>query len=453
MPVNTYDEALAYLYGRINYERIHSQSYSSDDFKLERMRQLLSLAGNPHNGLPVVHIAGTKGKGSTSTMVASMLSAAGYRTGLYTSPHIHRFEERFTVDGKQPTETEVIELTRRVVPIAAEMDARGPGQGPTYFEIATLFAWWHFRDQHAQVAVLEVGLGGRLDSTNICEPAVCVITSISRDHMHLLGGTIGLIAAEKAGIIKPNIPVISGASHPEAHAVIRQVAQSKNALLIEFPADLKLNILGSDEQGRRTIDAFTPGHTFQGIQVPLCGEHQAANCCLALAVISLLEERGFELATSAINTGLGRVTWPGRIETLGTSPRVIVDAAHNWESTKALVRLLQEQRHYRKRILIFASTQDKDVAGLLRQLVFGFDTVIFTRYQENPRGVPIETLAAMLSQITSLEPHRAATPAAAWNLAKELSNPADLIVVTGSFFLVTELRQLILSEQAEHSDN
>ena len=200
-PVDTYTQALDFLFHRINYERIQSTSYSVGDLKLSRMRSLLDRLRNPEAEIPAVHIAGTKGKGSTATMVASLLAASGYRVGLFTSPHLTRFEERMTVNGRMPTEDEVVALVNELLEPVAELDQQLGGMNPTYFEITTAMAWLYFRQQQAEIVVLEVGLGGRLDATNLCRPEVCVITSISRDHTHLLGSDIDQIAREKGGII------------------------------------------------------------------------------------------------------------------------------------------------------------------------------------------------------------------------------------------------------------
>src|SRR5580704_7459151 len=208
--VHTYEQAIEFLFGRINNERVTGIAFSSDDQKLVRMRRLLEQIGNPHEGLKVIHIAGTKGKGSTSVMAAAILTAAGQKTGLFTSPHLSAFEERMVVDGKPPSPRHFVDLVNRLIEPIERMDRTPAGPGPTYFELATALAWLYFRDCRADLAVLEVGLGGRLDATHLCDPHVCVITNISRDHTNVLGHSTADIAREKAGIVKASIPVISG---------------------------------------------------------------------------------------------------------------------------------------------------------------------------------------------------------------------------------------------------
>jgi dihydrofolate synthase/folylpolyglutamate synthase len=234
----TYDEAIEFIYGRINYERVAGVAYSADDGKLERMRRLLKLLGHPEERLPVVHIAGTKGKGSTSVMTAGILSAAGYRTGLFTSPHVSAFEERMVVDGQRPTREHLVDLVNRLLESVETMDAAAVGGGPTYFELATALAWLYFLDQRAEVAVLEVGLGGRLDATNVCHPLVGVITNIRRDHTNVLGSSLAQIAAEKAGIVKPGIPMLSGVAHGPAGDVVKRVCRLQGSPLFRLGAEI-----------------------------------------------------------------------------------------------------------------------------------------------------------------------------------------------------------------------
>ena len=246
-PIRDYQSASDFLFGRINYERTPGVPYRSRRFKLHRMRQLAARLGHPEQAFPAIHIAGTKGKGSTAAMVASVLAAAGYRIGLYTSPHLYRLEERFVVDGRPCDEETIISLLARLQPIVLELDEQarqqGDPQGPTYFEITTAAALVHFRDQQVDAAVLEVGLGGRLDSTNICLPVVTAITSISFDHTRQLGTTLAAIAREKAGIIKPGIPLITGVTQPEPFGVIEQIARDHDAELLALGRDFDFDYL------------------------------------------------------------------------------------------------------------------------------------------------------------------------------------------------------------------
>lgn len=441
--LETYDQAIDFLYGRINYERIHAEAYSTSDFKLDRMRRLLELMGNPHEAIPAVHVAGTKGKGSTCSMIASMLSASGYKCGLYISPHIHEFEERFTINGRSPSKTQLVDLVNRLMPTIAYMDNLPGRMQPTYFELATALAWQYFVDHRVDVAVLEVGLGGRLDSTNLCRPVVTIITNVSRDHMQVLGSTVHQIAYEKAGIIKQGVPVITGVDHSDALSMVESTSAERRSPLSLLGRDFQLSRRTVDEHGVAKIDVTTRNSSFHEMPIVLRGPHQSQNGALALAAINELRQQEWKLDDDDLRTGLQQVEWPARVEVISTEPTVIVDAAHNWESARALIAALGEGPKYRKKILIFAATKDKDISGILRQLIAEFDSIILTRYVENPRGVPIAELQELVQVITTKPFHSADTPQSAWRLAMSLAMPDDLIVITGSFFLIAEIRHLI----------
>jgi len=462
--VETYEQAIEFLFGRINYERVHSSSYSTNDFKLDRMRQLLSLLSDPQESAPVVHVAGTKGKGSTSVMIAEMLSAAGCRVGLFTSPHVWKFEERMTVDGVPPSPARLVELAERVAGPVLSMDHSPGPMKPTYFEIATAMAWLYFVEQQVELAVLEVGLGGRLDATNVCNTQVAVITNISRDHTALLGGTLSQIAREKAGIIKPGVPVVSGVSQDEARRVVVEICRQRSAKLIELDRDCRYcyraggRTQPGELSGRRlglhdALDIETPWRRWPDVPMPLAGEHQARNATLAVSVVDLLSERGRPRPPEAVYKGMERVRWPLRIEVVRNRPTVIVDAAHNWASMTALLDVINSTFAAGRRILVFATTQDKDISGLMRQLLPEFDTVILTQYLNNPRAVPVAELYRTAAAISEYPVHLAADPAAAWKLASRFSGPADLVCVTGSFFIAAEMRDIVIDGPQQPGDD
>lgn len=451
--MDSYEAAIEFLYGRINYERVDAQAYSTSDFKLDRMRLLLSLIGNPQDRIPAVHVAGTKGKGSTCTMIAAVLAAAGQRVGLYISPHISAFEERMTVNGQRPSPQELVAYVNRLLPVVAEMD-RLPGQmQPTYFELATAIAWLYFIDQQADLVVLETGLGGRLDSTNICRPKVCVITNISRDHTHILGCTVRQIAWEKGGIIKAGVPLISGVTQPDARELINQLCRERNAPIIELGHDVSVSARRSAETGPTrllngppsSVDVQTPRTAWKNLPVALRGAHQATNTAMAMAAIDELRVQGLHVAEEHVQQGLAGVEWPARVEVVSQHPTVVIDAAHNWESARALVATLTDEFTARRRILIFAATRDKDVTGLLRLLIPAFDTIILTRYLDNPRSVPVQELQMFVHAISRRHFHVAETPRVAWQMARQWAGIDDLIAITGSFFLVAELRDVVMN--------
>ncbi|MGE3316044.1 MAG: folylpolyglutamate synthase/dihydrofolate synthase family protein [Planctomycetaceae bacterium] len=455
--VASYQQAIDFLFGRVNYERVHDRAYSLNDFKLERMRKFLELLGNPQQRIPVVHIAGTKGKGSTAIMIAEILSAAGYRTGLFTSPHISAFEERMTVGGVRPEPAMLVDLVNRVLDVVNELDET-PDLSPTYFEIATALGWLYFVDQKAEIVALEVGMGGRLDSTNICRPVVTVITSISRDHTAFLGNTLAAIAGEKAGIIKPGVPLVSGVLNDEPRDVIRSKAEAMGIPLFELGTDFRFETLrdGQPDQSllghspltrlSARIQTFTRDSLV--LQLPLAGEHQAANLAVAVCAIDLLRNDGWQVSDEDLHAGLLAVRWPARIEVVSVQPTVIVDAAHNLASVQALVKTLNSDlRRTGKRLLIFAGTKDKDVPDLLAALLPEFDVVILTKYTSNPRAMDVEDLVEIAERLGGPTLRVAADPASAWELAKELAGPDDLVCVAGSFFVAAEIREIVIAEK------
>ncbi len=448
-----YDAALGFLLGRIDYERMLNAPYGRRDSWLDRMRELAERLGNPQRRMQIVHVAGTKGKGSTAAMISAIVTAAGYRTGLYSSPHLERLEERISIDGRDCTPHELAELIERIRPAVAEMDRQaGAGaHGPTYFEILTAMALLHFAAQAVDLAVLEVGLGGRLDSTNICQPAVAVITSISYDHTRQLGNTLSAIAGEKAGIIKPGIPVVSGVVDGEPQRVIAQVAADQGSRMSQLGREFEFEYQPAerlDRAGTRATFDFrylgpAAAYGYRGLELTLLGAHQAANAAVALASIAELAPLGYSVPESAIRRGLVDVRWPARVEVVRRRPTVILDAAHNVASVEAFVGALERSFSAADRILVFATTRDKDAEGMLRALLPHFDRAIFTRYTSNPRGLPVEDLGALATKLSDKPFDIAADPAAAWAAAARLATVDSLIGITGSFFIAAEMRPQI----------
>lgn len=451
-----YEQAVAYLYERLNYERIDAGTYAKSEFKLEIMHELLDRLGNPHQGLRIVHIAGTKGKGSTSQFMSAMLSAAGYRTGCYTSPHLQKIEERFAINGIPCSAEEFIDLVDLVKPIVERMDAEAAAQkisnGPTFFEVTTAMAFLHFARQKTDWAVLEVGLGGRLDSTNVCQPQLCIITTISFDHMRQLGNTLAAIAGEKAGIIKSQIPVVTGVIQDEPWTVIRQLAARQQAPIYQLGRDFDYAYHAprwNDQPLVPTMDYYRTGSESRelvasSIELSAWGEHQALNAALAWTACELLKEQNVSLPETAMRRGLQTARCPGRIEILGGSPVVLMDTAHNAASIEALTRVLQESFAQRPKGLVLAATQGKDVAGMLHSLVHEFDVMVCTRYLENPRSMSADELTRHARRIATAEGSliqilTADTPALAWSTIREQIPAEGLICVTGSFFLAAEI--------------
>lgn len=451
-----HEAALEFLLRRIDYERMAHVAYGEGAFKLDRMRELLVRLGQPHLALPIVHVAGTKGKGSTSAMLSAVFSAAGYRTGFFSSPHLDRIEERMQVDGQLCSAAEFVELVARLRPVVDAMDAaagrRGGGEfGPTYFELTTALALVHFARRGVDVAVLEVGMGGRLDSTNVCLPRISVITSISFDHTRQLGNTLAAIAQEKAGIVKPGVPVVSGVLPDEPRCVIEHVCRERGSRLVQLGRDFDYAYappraiereasLGRVEfEHRSSVEPWR----LAGVELGLLGRHQAANAAVALAVVHELLAEGWRLPEAAIRRGLRGVCWPARVEVVSRQPVVVIDAAHNLASIEALLATLDESFAPGRRWLVFATTKEKDMSGMLRVLLPRFDEVIFTRYRNNPRGVPPEELLALARELGFPDCRVAADASVAWQEVRRGVGPSDLVCVTGSFFIAAEMRAVL----------
>lgn len=454
-----YERALEFLYGRLNFERTDPVPYHKSVFKLDRMRGLLSRLDNPQHQAPIVHVAGTKGKGSTAGFVSAMACAAGYRTGCYTSPHLMKLEERFAFDGVPCRRDELIDLVAQIRPVVEAMDgsaADADPSGPTFFEITTAMAFLYFRARQAQLIVLEVGLGGRLDSTNVCDPTVCVITSISFDHMRQLGDTLAAIAGEKAGIIKPGVPVVTGVTQAEPLRVIQRQADACLAPLLKATSDFDFEYYAPHGDAPESLPKMDLLRIRNGerqliardVTLAALGQHQAANASLAWMVCDELQRRGFTIDEAARRQGLATGRCPARIEIVRRSPTVVVDTAHNAASIQALVQVLRESFPESKRTLILAASRDKDVAGMLHRLVPEFDTMICTAYLKNPRSMPADELLRHARRIATAEGAvldivQAATPTDAWNLAQRTDATDHLICATGSFFLAAEMKELL----------
>jgi len=437
----TYAKAMQYLFAKTDYERQQTLRYNVTTFDLDRMVQLLKKVGNPHKKTQTVHIAGTKGKGSTATMLAKMIEANSYKVGLYTSPHVTSLHERIAINSRMISKKELLGLINRIQPVIEKMAKQN--HSLTFFEIFTALAFLHFADKKVDIAIIETGLGGRLDSTNVVEPSLVGITSISIDHQNLLGNSLDSIAKEKAGVIKKGVPVVTVTQEPAAMRVLKKTAHSVKAPLTVTGRDIDFSYRfeSSREHGPHTrICVTTPTSKFEHLKVPLPGEHQAINCGLALALLDKLKSKGYEIDDQKAINGLKNVSMVGRMEIICDDPRILVDTAHNAASVKALIQAIGQHIPYDSMIIIFGCNADKDVKGMLEQIQYGADKVIFTR-SNSPKAVFPQDLADMYTEICGKMCQTAMTVTEAVRIAKSAITREDLICITGSFYLVGQAKQ------------
>lgn len=438
----SYKSALAYLDGLVNYERMLRVGYNQANFNLSRMLRILGALGNPHREVRCVHVAGTKGKGSTCHMLAAMLEYAGYRTGLFTSPHFLDVRERIQINSQLISEAEFGRLMHR---IAARVKRLGSRDEPTYFEALTALAFLYFAESKVDIAVLETGLGGRLDATNVCKPEACGITNISFDHMAQLGSSLEAIAEEKAGIFKPGVPVVSAPQPPSVRRVLKQVAERVGAPIrfVGEEIEYSYRFECSRATGPHSRVCMSTGTSrFDHVHVPLLGEHQALNCAVALGIIDALRSRGMNIAEQTAIDGLARVRVQGRLELIRDDPRTIVDAAHNAASIAALMRAIGQNITYDSMVVIFGCSADKDIDGMLTQLQLGADKVIFTTNGTSRSADPKDLLNRFMEKtqkMAQIEP----TLLDAYRTACNCVTRDDLICITGSVFLVGQAKRQV----------
>ena len=428
-----YAAALQFLLGRADFERWPGYNYAGR-FDLRRMEYLLERLGNPHLHARSVHIAGSKGKGSTAAMIAAGLRANGCKTGLYTSPHLMTLRERINVSGTQIAKRELASLAGKLRPHVEASDRECPYGELTTFELLTAAAFIHFRREDVDYQVLETGLGGRLDATNVVRPEVCVVTSISLDHTDVLGNTIAEIATEKAGIIKQNATVVCSPQAEEALTVIRDACLSRGATLIVVGSDIGWQKTGSNLDGQSLeVRGLSDSYSFT---MPLLGEHQAQN---AAAAVAALEALG--LSRPVIEAGLEQTRWPGRLQVLRRRPLMVVDGAHTADSARALKDALIQYFHFDRLVLIIGSSADKDVAGIAGELAPLAYYTIATR-SRHPRAADPGVVAGEFAQ-------RGATASIAGDVAQAVieaklrAGRRDLICATGSLFLIAEVIELV----------
>jgi dihydrofolate synthase / folylpolyglutamate synthase len=436
----TFADALSYLDSFVNYERQPGVSYTRESFDLTEFERFLARLDNPHRRLKTVVVAGTKGKGSTAAMIASIAQAAGLKAGLYTSPHLCSVRERIRVDGDIVSEETFAALVSELMPHIEAAGMAGVRRYRTFFEILTAMALVHFQRMEVELAVLEVGLGGRLDATNVATPLVSVLTSISLDHTEVLGDTIPKIAREKAGIIKPHGLAVVAPQRLEALTVIRAVCEAQHARLHDVAAEWCWQPLSYSWE-RSVFDLHGEARSYPALEIPLAGPHQILNAATAIATAEQLREQGLPISPESIRQGAKQVHWEGRLETVSRQPWVVLDGAHNRDSACCLREALMSCFQYRRLILVLGISANKNLAGIIEELTPLATLTVATRAMV-PRAAPpqrVATLAAKWSDhiIVEEDTQRALAQAIAE------TQPDDLLLVTGSLYLVGDAKRLL----------
>ena len=437
----SYDGALRRVMGLADFERsTHSPGHSA--FHLERMTLLMEQLDCAHLAVPTVHVAGTKGKGSTSAMIASILTAQGYKVGLYTSPHLHSATERIRVNGQPISQQQFAAIVERIWPTVERIGSSGGYGGVTTFEAMTAMAFVHFRDIGADFQVMEVGLGGRLDSTNIVKPRVCAITSISLDHTATLGDTVAKIAFEKAGIIKEGVPVIVAPQTDEAMTVIVDVARQRGAPLLSVAEHSSWQKRRSDMCGQ--VFTLTSAESTYELETPLLGDYQMENAATAVAVAETLREKGVELDDDSIRRGVRDVHWPARLQVLATPDKggklLVVDGAHNPYSMERLVEALREHFSYERLILIFGALSGHSATGMLSALLPLSPEVLAT-HSRHPRSASGATIAKVATELGLKIAFTSENVGEAARRALEMASEKDLVLGTGSLSIAAEITE------------
>ncbi|MGB4570865.1 MAG: folylpolyglutamate synthase/dihydrofolate synthase family protein, partial [Tepidanaerobacteraceae bacterium] len=409
------------------------------------------LLGNPHENIKIIHVAGTNGKGSTCAMIASILRSAGFKVGLYISPYLEVFNERMQVNGENISNEDLARLTEKVREKVFYMRENGLGS-PTEFEVVTAIGFSYFKEQAVDFLVLEVGMGGRLDATNVVTPLVSVITPISMDHQQYLGSTLRDISREKCGIIKQGVPVVTAPQEDEAMAVIEDTCRERNCSLTKVinssvsrsPDTISYRFVNGGIKGM-TFDLYTPKTDYPGLQIGLMGRHQLDNAATAVAAVEPLGNSGVNLSREAIYKGLKGARWPGRLEIMKEKPTVLIDGAHNIAGIKTLKAVLEEYFYDRKKILVVGILEDKDYTEMLEELIPVADTVICTA-PDNPRALSAARLAEAVSNIfqkSQIKVYAQEKIEDALKLASSLADDEDMVVFAGSLYMIGHVRTLL----------
>lgn len=430
-----YQETLDYLYSFVDYSLTRNLRYAPDKFDLGRMCALMQDLGDPHKKYPVVHVAGTKGKGSTAAMIASVLQSAGYKVGFYTSPHLIDFAERIQINRRPIQHPELVQIVNKIKPSVDRIERL------TTFELTTAAAFLYFWEEKVDIAVIEVGLGGRLDATNVVDPLLAVITSLSLDHVNVLGDTLAKIAFEKGGIIKPGKPVVVSPQKDEALAVLEEIARRRSPRLILTGRDCSYRMVSHDYDGQvfEVLDHSDTDPNWIRLGIPLLGKHQVENACTAFAAVRELEKTGLKIGADAVLNGFAQVAWQGRFEIISRCPFVVLDSAHNRDSAAKLRAAIDDYFPGAEIVLVFGASEDKDVAGMFAELLPRVERVIMTQ-SVHPRALDVEHLLALAAPynipVDTVVPLEKAV-----DRAIEVAQGQKVVLVTGSLFIVAGARE------------
>ena len=443
-----FQQALEYLYTFVDFSMTRNFQYTPENYNLVRVEKLMKLLGNPERAYPVIHVAGTKGKGSTAALIASAYKAAGLKVGFYSSPHLQEFTERIQINSMDIPRQDFIDLVEELKPVITRLE-----QPPTFFDLTTGMAFQYFAANKVDVAVIEVGLGGRLDSTNVVTPLVSVITSLSMDHMAVLGDTLAKIAREKAGIIKPGHPVVSSPQHDESIWVIREAANDRGSRLVQVGEDYLFSSGDHSLQGqsllvwRKEDQELVNGYLEGGekparaveLTIPLLGFHQVQNASTAYAALQVARQEGLAISEEAIRAGFQNVVWPGRFEILQQNPYLVVDSAHNRDSALRLRQALDDYFPGKPAIFIFGASEDKDLQGMLEELLPRVKRVLATQ-SFHPRAAHPDQLVKLCHRYG--RPAWAVVPVEkALDLALDYAQKEDAVVIAaGSLFIAAAVR-------------
>ncbi|MBS2969900.1 bifunctional folylpolyglutamate synthase/dihydrofolate synthase [Metabacillus sp. KIGAM252] len=432
--LNTYEEALNWIHSRLRFGIKPG---------LGRMIGMMEKLGNPHKKIPVIHVAGTNGKGSTVSYMRSILNEAGYKAGTFTSPYLETFNERISMNGIPISDADLVRLANAIKPVAERVEAE-TNEAPTEFEIITAMAFLYFGEMNPpDYVLLETGLGGRLDSTNIAEPILSIITNAGFDHMNILGNTIEEIATEKAGIIKRNTPVVTGVEKSKGLEQIRKKAADENAEVYVLGQDFQTSEVQSHTEGE-TFSFTSPFGNWKDLQISMFGVHQTVNASLALTALSLLKEKGhIQLSDEQVRQGLYAAKWSGRYEVISREPLIVIDGAHNLEGVQSLTKTLRSHERGKTIHMLFTALEDKEYGKMLNELEKAADYLYFTEF-DFPRAAS----SASLYNACRIENKRIAED---WKLfLKEFPknlNRDEMLIICGSLYFISQVRQYLLADK------